>query len=493
VSALERFQLPESKFNPLRPQFFKPSLQLRLVAIMLFTSLCLVSILVVFYYQTEKALFNEFERRTAELSKAVQIGLKSAAGKNLSDTKSLEEYLSSLNPKGIKEISVISSADRIIASTKKESVGKWITERRKEMIFMAVLGEPVTGDGLLYNVVIPVSSDNVTAGYIHLTLNTEDFSVFLRLNAIRRTIAALVVIGFGTLLAVVLAGRYIRPIKQVVGAAGKVAGGDLSQELPTERQDEIGELSRSFNYMVERLRDDRDLKERLRTAEHLASVGQFAKSIAHEIKNPLNFISLSIDHMREIYRPADPAKTESFDSLVLNIKGEIQRISRFAESFLEYGKPFELRRRKMSLDIIVDSVLELAMAKAQQGNISIVREYDRLPEISLDPEFIRTCLYNIVLNAFEAMPRGGTLTIRSERSTERLSLSFADSGVGVEKDKLDKVFEPFFTTKSRGLGLGLALTRKVIEEHGGKVQFDSIPGKGSNVTLQFPLLEEQRG
>jgi signal transduction histidine kinase len=275
-----------------------------------------------------------------------------------------------------------------------------------------------------------------------------------------------------------------------VAAAGKVAGGDLSQELPVDRRDEIGDLSRSFNHMVERLRDDRDLKERLRTAEHLASVGQFAKSIAHEIKNPLNFISLSIDHMREIYRPADAAKTESFDSLVQNIKGEIQRISRFAESFLEYGRPFELRRCKTSLAEIVSSILELAAARANQGKIAVVRDYEQLPELSLDPEFIRTCLYNIVLNAFEAMPDGGTLTVRSAISADRLSLAFADSGVGVEKEKLDKVFEPFFTTKSRGLGLGLALTRKVIEEHGGKVQFDSIPGQGSIVTLHFPLAEE---
>ena len=90
------------------------------------------------------------------------------------------------------------------------------------------------------------------------------------------------------------------------------------------------------------------------------------------------------------------------------------------------------------------------------------------------------------------MPDGGTLTIRAERTADRLSLAFADSGVGVGKEKLDKVFEPFFTTKSQGLGLGLALTRKVIEEHGGKVQFDSRPGKGSVVTLHFSLEAEQR-
>jgi len=470
--------------------FIKPSLRLRLVGIMLFTSMCLVSILVVFYYQTEKALFNEFERQTADLSRAVQIGLEGAAGKNLSDPKSLEGYLNRLNPKGIKEISVISSSDRIIASTNQENIGKWITERRKDLIFKAELGEPVTGDGLFYNVVIPVVSGNSTVGYIHLTLNTEDFSVFLRLNAIRRALAALVVLGIGTIVAMLLAGRYIRPIKQVVAVAGKVAAGDLSQELPTGRRDEIGDLACSFNHMVERLREDRDLKERLRTAEHLASVGQFAKSIAHEIKNPLNFISLSIDHMRETYRPAGAEQCESFDSLVQNIKGEIQRISRFAESFLEYGRPFELRRQRTSLASIVEGVLELVSARAKQGRVVIVREFGQLPALSLDPEFIRTCLYNIVLNAFEAMPEGGTLTVRAEQTPERLTLSFADSGVGVEREKLDKVFEPFFTTKSRGLGLGLALTRKIIEEHGGKIQFASVPGEGSLVTLLFPLETE---
>ncbi len=457
---------------------------------MLVTSLSLIAILVFFYHQTEKALHEEFERRTAELSRAVQIGLEGAAGKNFGDPRSLEGYLSRLNSQGVREISVISSSNRIVASTRQENVGKWITERRKELIFKADLGEPVTGEGQLYNVVIPVVAADETMGYIHLTLNTEDFSVLLRLGALRRAGVALAVIAAGTLLALLLAGMYTRPIEQVVDAAARLADGDLDQQLPTGRRDEIGALSRSFNYLADRLRRDRDLGQRLRTAEHLASVGQFARSIAHEIKNPLNFISLSIDHMRDAYRPGDAEKAARFESLVTNIKGEIRRIGRFAESFLEYGRPFELRLCRTPLAPIIAQVLELAAARAEEGGVRLETELESLPELDLDPEFIRTCLTNLTANALEAMPAGGVLRIETRQEGGMVRVTFADSGVGVDPRHLDQIFQPFFTTKEGGLGLGLALTRRIVEEHGGKVRFDSRPGEGSVVTLQLPVPEE---
>lgn len=473
------------------PDLLVPSLRTKLVLIMLSTSMSLIAILVLFYYHTETVLFNEFQRQTTELSKAVRIGLEGAQVKNINDTKSLERYLSSLNTKGIKEVSVISSTDRILASTSKENVGKWISQRRKEMIFKAELGEPVTGEGQTYNVIVPVvAADKTTMGYIHLTLNAEDFSVFLRLSMIRRIVAALVILAVGTLLAVILAGRYIRPIRQMVTAAGQVAEGDLNQELPIDRRDEIGALARSFNDMVARLREDRDLNDRLRTAEHLAGIGQVARSVAHEIKNPLNFISLSIDHMGETYRPDDPEKAAKFESMVRNIKGEVLRIGRFAESFLEYGRPIELRRQHCSLQVIVDDVLELVEARAAQLGIALQRDYEGLPELTLDPEFIRTCLYNLVINAFDAMPEGGELTVRGECGPQRVSLYFADRGEGIEPELADKLFEPYVSTKPKGLGLGLALTRKIIEEHGGRVEYQPRPDGGSVFVLHLPVAEE---
>ncbi len=459
------------------------------MGIMLFIAACLIAILVAFYYQTEKGFYNEFARQNEALSKAVQVALERTAGRAPADFKNLDNYLQQLDLKGVHEISVISSGGRIVASTNDDNVGKWITEWRKQLITKARRGETVTEEEQFYNVILPVGPDVNPLGFIHLTMSTEKFSVFLRLSLIRRVLAALAVLGIGTVVAVVLAGRYSRPIEQMAEAAGKVAAGDLDQTLPVSRHDEIGQLARSFDHMIARLREDRELRQRVRTAEHMATVGQFSRSIAHEIKNPLNFISLSVDHMRDTYRPDDAEMAARYESLIDNIKGEVVRISRFAESFLEYGRPFELHCRRCSVNTLLDQVLELVAARAATGQVEIRREIAALPELNVDPEFIKTCLYNIVINAFEAMPTGGTLTVRGSVDAGQVTLSFADTGAGLSAMDLDKVFTPLFSTKQGGLGLGLALTRRVIEDHGGKVGFTSTRGRGSEVSLHLPLEE----
>jgi len=467
------------------------SLWVRLAGLMLLTSFSLVALLIFFFHQTEKRLYNELGRQTTELAKAVQLGLEEVAGGNPGDQKKLEGYLKGLDRKGVNEVSVISNSNRIIASTDKQNVGKVITPQRKELIFKADLGVPVTGEGKIFNVILPVVADGSSAGYIHMILNTEDFSVLLRLSAIRRIIAALLVLGLGTVITVVLARYYTRPIVAMAAAAGRVAAGDLDHTLPVERRDEIGQLARSFHDMIAILREDRQLRERLRTAEHLASAGQFARHIAHEIKNPLNFISLSIDHMGDTYRPADTVAAASYDSLITNLKGEVGRIGHFAESFLEYGRPFELRIGRCDTGSMLTEILELAAARARTAGVQIIRETGTMPVLPADPEFLRTCLYNIVSNAFEAMPEGGIFTVRCTVDESQMTLSFADTGVGVLPEHLDKLFTPLFSTKQGGLGLGLALTKRVIEEHGGKVHFKSESGQGSTVTINLPLRKEE--
>ncbi|MBI4844035.1 MAG: HAMP domain-containing protein [Nitrospirae bacterium] len=473
----------------IKDRVFKSSLHKKLVAMMLFLSLGLISILLFLYTQSEKAIFNEFERQTAELSKAIQIGMEQATSSGLTDEKRLQSFLEKLNPKGVREISVISTSDKIISSTNPKDVGKWISKSKKEMIFKADLGQPVTGEveGQGYNVMIPVVSGDKTMGYINLTLNTEDFSVFLQTSMIRRIVAASIILGIGTIVAVFLARRYTKPIEEVVAAAKRVALGDLDQELHTGRKDEIGELSLSFNNMIEKLRREREMAEKLRKAEHLAGIGQFAQSIAHEIKNPLNFINLSIDHIRETSQPSDPVEAEKFNSLINNMKSEIQRVSRFAESFLQYGRPFELHYRNTDMGRLIEEVVGMVSLKAQQEKVKIEKEYHELPELKIDPEFIKTCIYNIIINSFEAMPDGGVLTIRTWAADSKFFLAVKDTGIGVSADMAAKVFEPFSTTKSRGLGLGLAFTKRIIEEHKGKVSFESSEGIGSTMTLILPM------
>lgn len=474
-----------------RDFFLRLPLNTKLMLMMIILFVNLLSIYLYLFYRTEQAMFHEFESQTADLSKAIQVGVEEVTSSGASDEKRLQTYLKKLNTRGVKEISVISNMDKIVSSTNPKDIGKWLTTKKKELIFKAELGEPVTGEGHAYNVIIPVVAGDKHYGYIHLTINTEDFSSFMRARLFQRMAAAALVFGIGLLSIVYLAKRYTRPIEDVVLAARKVAGGDLEQELSTQRQDEIGELTKSFNFMVQKLREERELEERLRKAEHLAGIGQFSRSIAHEIRNPLNFISLSIDHMKEKYGPSDSGGREDFENLIGNIKKEIHRVSRFAESFLEYSRPLELRLQKTNISSLTDDVVSLVMARAMKEHIDIERIYEAGLELEVDPEFIKTCMYNIILNSFQAMPRGGRLAITIRAEEGRCSIVIEDTGIGIPADKANRVFDPFFTTKSRGRGLGLALTKRVIEEHQGKVEFRSLEGRGSIVTIILPLKKEK--
>lgn len=454
---------------------------------MLFLSLILLSILTFLYSQSEKALLAELENQTAELSRAIQVGVDEVTTMGYSDEMKLQNYLKKLNARGVKEISIISNADEIVASTDPMSIGEEVGPGRKERIIKAELGEPVSKEGKVYNVILPVVAGDEHYGYIHLKINAEDFSGILTSNAIKRIVATALVFAFGILLAVVLSWMYTKPIHNVVNAARSVAAGDLSPQISTDRKDEIGELTHTFNYMVQKLREERALEEKLRETEHLSGIAQLAKGIAHEVRNPLNFISLSIDHLKKKFGPQEKEERVQFESLIMSIKQEIQRLNKLVGDFLDYGKPLRLSLQDTDIGKLIDEVISLVRAKAEKDRIRIHYSDGALPALSLDPDLIKTCILNLILNAFQAMPDGGDLTVASQVSNGKASIIIEDTGVGVSRENLQKLFDPFFSTKSSGLGLGLAMTRRVIEEHGGKVDFQSVEGKGSTVSILLPL------
>lgn len=467
--------------------FLNLSLNKKLIGMMLFLSLILVSVLLFLFSQSEKAMLTEIENQTAELSKAIQVGVEEVTSSGYTDEMRLQHYLQKLNAKGVKEISIISNTDEIIASTNPTKVGEQVSPKKKERIIKAELGDPVSKEGKVYNVILPVVAGNEHYGYIHLKINAEDFSEILESNAIKRVIATALVFGLGILIAVFLSWMYTRPIHNVVNAARSVAAGDLTLNLTTDRKDEIGELTHTFNYMVQKLREERALEEKLREAEHLSGIAQLAKSIAHEIRNPLNFISLSIDHLRKKYVPIGSEEKENFESLITSIKHEIQRLNKLVGDFLDYGKPLRLNLQEADIDGLIEELIALVWTKAEKDGIKIHRYYGEIPKLFLDSGLIKTCIFNVILNAFQAMPAGGDLTVTTKAYDSKAYIIIEDTGVGISKENLPKLFDPFFSTKSTGLGLGLALTKRVVEEHGGKVDFQSVEGSGSTVTISLPI------
>lgn len=455
---------------------------------MLLLSFILLFVSLIISWQSEKYMLSQLENQTAELTQAIQVGVEEVTGSGPAGESRLEEYLKSLKSKGIKEISIISNADEIIASTNPTTIGTPVSPKKKELIIKAELGEPaVAQEGKAYNVIIPVIAGEAHYGYIHLVINAENFSDQLKQNTTKRILATLLVFALGIVISTYLSLRYTEPIHNVVAAAKKVAAGDLNQSLSIDRKDEIGDLTHSFNYMVQKLREEKRLEERLREAEHLSAVGQLARGIAHEIRNPLNYISLCIDHLKTRYRPEKADMAENFESLILSMKHEIYRLDKLVSHFLDYGKPIKLDIRLVNIKILLDEVVKIIKAKAELEHISIIEKYTFLPDLKMDLELMKSCLFNIITNAIQAMPTGGSLTLSTEKDSSKIILKVTDTGSGIPPENIDRIFEPFFTTKSNGLGLGLAITKRIIEEHGGKIDFQSEINKGSTATIMLSL------
>lgn len=471
---------------------FKFSLNKKLSLMMLLLSFIMIGMLMFFYSQSEKDLSREVERQTTELTKAIQIGVEEVtAGSGATDEARLSKYLTGLNAKGVKEISIISNAHEIVASTNPSKIGQALTHKKKELIIKAELGEPVSADeGHTYNVIVPVVAGNSQYGYIHLRVNRDDFSDILRANTIKRIIATIFVFGIGIVMIVFFSKRYTRPIQRVVDASMRVAAGDLNQSIPVQSNDEIGQLSETFNFMVAKLRETRTLEERLREAEHLSGLGQLSRSMAHEIRNPLNFINLGVDHLGEKFKPGTAEEKERFEHLISGIKQEIHRLNKLVSNFLDYSRPFKLKKEYLSFTVLLEDVLALIWAKAEADHISIIRDNSLEVELYVDPDLFKSCILNVITNAFHSMGswnKAGVLRIKEEIVDDIFVLTIRDNGKGVKPEDLEKIFEPFFSTKQDGLGLGLPMTRRVMEEHGGKVELSSIVGEGSEVRLALPL------
>ncbi len=471
------------------------SINTKLIIMMLFMSFILISILLFFYHRSEQRIFLEIERQTAELTKAIQIGVEEVTASGITDEARLTNYLKQLNAKGINEISIISNEDQIIASTNKARIGEPITRKKKELIIKAELGDPVSDEGKTYNVIIPVVAGGteyayIHYGYIHLKVNKDDFSELLRAAAVEKVAVTIIVFGIGIIMTLVFSRQYTRPIHDVVDAAMKVAGGDLNQNLPIRSSDEIGQLSKSFNYMVDKLRENRTLEERLREIEHLSAVGQLSRNMAHEIRNPLNFINLSIDYIGDKYKPEDSKSKEKFSSLIYGIKEEIRRLNKLVNEFLDYSKPIKMNMKDIQINRIIDDLLSLIEAKAEAEKIKILRETPDDYELSADPELMKSCILNLIANAFHAMEtieRDRLLIIKTEAAGNDFILTLSDSGEGVSGENLEKIFVPFFSTKKDGLGLGLPFTKRVVEEHGGRVEFTSVLNEGSMAKIILPF------
>jgi signal transduction histidine kinase len=261
-----------------------------------------------------------------------------------------------------------------------------------------------------------------------------------------------------------------------------------ASQLETLVEEKTVNLRKSEEKLVQYSRHLEELVEektrQLRQAERMAAIGELAGMVGHDLRNPLTSITGAIFYMRAKSSLAqNPRIKEMFDL----VETDIHRANKIINDLLEYSKEIKLELTTCSPKLLLDVVLPLAEIP---DNIQVVSLLEQRPEIRVDVEKMKRCFLNLIRNAVDAMPNGGTLTVRNRLTNNNIEFFFTDEGIGMSEQTLEKVWSPLFTTKAKGMGFGLPICKRIIEAHGGKICVESTIGKGTTFALTVPIKPE---
>lgn len=280
----------------------------------------------------------------------------------------------------------------------------------------------------------------------------------------------------------VLATRFARPLHRLTRATEKVADGNLDINVYVKSNDEIGTLAKSFNEMISKLRTSR---EELAKQERESAWKEMAKQVAHEIKNPLTPIKLSIQHLRQAFKDKAPEREEILQRVTQTVIEQIETLSRIATEFSHFAKMPERKYERVDIDDLLKEVINLF--KEVQGISFVDQLTSPTVKVIADSDQLRGVFINIIRNAIQAIEKAGTITISTTKEGRMCLITISDTGLGIPEEIRSKIFEPNFSTKSEGMGIGLAIARRVIEDHGGKITCQSERGKGTIFEIRLPI------
>jgi len=352
---------------------------------------------------------------------------------------------------------------------------KWTSDQADDELFHAI---PLRGTGKDHPLLAVLLVGTSRRSYVELKRRILD--------------SALLVGGGGIVLAILLsswaAARVTRPIEHLATAAQEVTAGDWNArvEVPPGR-DEIAQLAETFNQMTAELLGQ---KERLMQAERVAAWRELARRLAHELKNPLFPLQLTVENLLRARELSPKDFDETFHESARTLLAEISNLKGIIARFSEFSKMPQPEWQRVQVNDSVMAVAQLFQAQFQAPDrtpISCNLEQDeRAGTIAADPELLHRALSNLVLNAMDAMPNGGLITLRTRREGGKVAIEVADTGSGLTPEECERIFTPYYTSKQHGTGLGLAIVQSVVSDHGGRISVKSEPGKGTTFVMELP-------
>jgi two-component system, NtrC family, sensor histidine kinase HydH len=222
----------------------------------------------------------------------------------------------------------------------------------------------------------------------------------------------------------------------------------------------------------------------VRRSERLAALGQLTAGLAHELRNPLGTIRASAEMLKKVSGPDGGVGREMTEY----ITSEVDRANSLVTRFLEFARPLPLKPAVTDIHEVIDRAVLQYERSADKPEVSVYKNYDpALPRVQLDSEWMERVFYNLLRNAAEASPAGGAVTVKTRPVEGAVEVAVIDRGTGITPENRESIFNPFFTTKPSGVGLGLAIVSKIIDEHGGQILVESEPGNGAVFRVRLPL------
>ncbi len=361
-----------------------------------------------------------------------------------------------------------------------------VQQQRQEVSTLLHWSEDAADDESIH--AIPLSGQDEQLLGVLLVGNTRRPYVELR-NRIRS--AALLAGSVGIVLAILFSGwaasRVTRPVEQLAGAAREVAAGNWNTRVPVNSADELGALAESFNRMTQELLQQR---EQLVQSERVAAWRELARRLAHELKNPLFPLQLTVENLVRAREQSAEQFDEVFRESSSTLLAEIANLKAIISRFSEFSRMPQPQFQRVQLNEIVQNVARLLQAQLRSQKSAIIEcrleLAGALEPLAADADLLHRAFSNLALNAMDAMPQGGTLTLRTRQNRDRITIEIADTGAGLTAEECERLFTPYYTSKPHGTGLGLAIVQSVISDHGGRISVRSEPGHGTTFMIELP-------
>jgi two-component system NtrC family sensor kinase len=509
-----------------------------LVGLVLFIGIAIFAVIIITSqrsYMTERVVF-EADKLSDTIRSATRYDMLKV------QRESVHKIMEAIGQqKGIHKVRIFNKEGVIVFSSDKNDMGEFVDKQAEACFICHSAEKPLerlsipqrsrifrdTNGSRMLGMVMPIYNEKdcysaechahpvsqKVLGVLDITIPLASIDKEISINTAKMILfAILIILGISITLSILVKIFVSKPVNRLAEGTKKVATGNLQHRIITNRNDEIGELAESFNKMTENLSKanneivqwtktlEQRVEERteelkkaqnqLVQSEKMASLGMMAAGIAHEINNPLTTILINSHLLLE-----DSDYSSSGREELQLVADEATRCGKIVKGLLDFARQTKSEKRLADINLILKQTLAIIESQASFHNIKINKNLDdSLPEIWVDINQIKQVFMNIILNAAEAMPEGGSLNISTNLMVNNglINISFVDSGCGISKENISKLFDPFFSTKeSKGTGLGLALSYGIVKKHNGSIEVESEVGMGSTFVVKLPIKSTQ--